>query len=100
MKNGNIPGCAASSALFCPRRPGSCGGRSAKVTNIIKKSKVTFSVYEDAGRTQEPGAGGRYPIVYVVDDTGRMIYRGRSDLEATEAVVTAIPDVGKKKRKR
>jgi hypothetical protein len=76
------------------------GGKSAKVANIIKKSKVTFSVYEDAGRTQEPGAGGRYPIVYVVDDTGRMIYRGRSDLEATEAVVTAIPDVGKKKRKR
>ena len=38
--------------------------------------------------------------VDVVDDTGRMIYRGRSDLEATEAVVTAIPDVGKKKRKR
>ena len=76
------------------------GGKSAKVASIIKKSKVTFSVYEDAGRTQEPGAGGRYPIVYVVDDTGRMIYRGRSDLEATEAVVTAIPDVGKKKRKR
>ena len=23
-----------------------------------------------------------------------MIYRGRSDLEATEAVVTAIPEVG------
>lgn len=76
------------------------GGKSAKVASIIKKSKVTFSVYEDAGRTQEPGAGGRYPIVYVVDDTGRMIYRGRSDLEATEAVVKAIPDVGKKKRKR
>ena len=76
------------------------GGKSAKVASIIKKSKVTFSVYEDAGRTKEPGAGGRYPIVYVVDDTGRMIYRGRSDLEATEAVVTAIPDVGKKKRKR
>ena len=24
-----------------------------------------------------------------------MIYRGRSDLEATEAIVTAIPNVGK-----
>ena len=34
-------------------------------------------------------------MVYVVDDTGRMIYRGRSDLEATEAIVTAIPNVGK-----
>ena len=71
------------------------GGKSAKAANIIKKAKVTFPVYEDAGRTQEPSAGGRYPIVYVVDDTGRMIYRGRSDLEATEAIVTAIPNVGK-----
>ena len=71
------------------------GGKSAKAANIIKKAKVTFPVYEDAGRTQEPSAGGRYPIVYVVDDTGRMIYRGRSDLEATEAIVTAIPNVGR-----
>ena len=71
------------------------GGKSAKAENLIKKAKVTFPVYEDAGRTQEPSAGGRYPIVYVVDDTGRMIYRGRSDLEATEAIVTAIPNVGR-----
>ena len=74
------------------------GGKSAKVANLIKKSKVTFPVYEDAGRTKEPSAGGRYPIVYVVDDSGQMIYRGRSDLEATEAVVTAIPDVGKRRK--
>ena len=71
------------------------GGKSAKTENLIKKAKVTLPVYEGAGRTQEPSAGGRYPIVYVVDDTGRMIYRGRSDLEATEAIVTAIPNVGK-----
>jgi len=70
------------------------GGKSAKVENLIKKAKLTFSVYEDAGRTKEPSAGGRYPIVYVIDDKGRTIYRGRSDLEATEAVVTAIPNVG------
>ena len=74
------------------------GGKSAKVANLIRKSKVTFPVYEDAGRTKEPSAGGRYPIVYVVDDSGQMIYRGRSDLEATEAVVTAIPDVGKRRK--
>ena len=74
------------------------GGKSAKVANLIKKSKVTFPVYEDAGRTKEPSAGGRYPIVYVVDDSGQMIYRGRSDLEATEAVVTAIPDGGKRRK--
>jgi len=71
------------------------GGKSAKAASLIKKAKVTFPVYEGAGRTQEPSAGGRYPIVYVVDDTGRMIYRGRSDLEATEAIVTAIPNVGR-----
>ena len=74
------------------------GGKSAKVANLIRKSKVTFPVYEDAGRTKEPGAGGRYPIVYVVDDSGKMIYRGRSDLDATEAVVTVIPDVGKRRK--
>ena len=72
------------------------GGKSAKAENLIKKAKVTFPVYEDAGRTKEPNTGGEYPIVYVVDDTGRIVYRGRSDLEATEAVVTAIPNVGKR----
>lgn len=74
------------------------GGKSAKAARLIRKAKVTFPVYEDAGRTKEPSAGGRYPIVYVVDDTGQMIYRGRSDLEATEAVVTAIPNVGKRRK--
>ena len=75
------------------------GGRSAKAEAAIRKAKVTFPVYEDAGRTKEPGSGGRYPLIYVVDDTGRMIYRGRSDLVATEAVVTAIPEVGKKRKR-
>ena len=75
------------------------GGKSAKVSTLLKKAGVSFPVYEDAGRTKEPGSGGRYPIVYVVDDTGRIVYRGRSDLEATEAVVTAIPEVGKRRKR-
>ena len=75
------------------------GGKSAKVASILKKAKVTFPVYEDAGRTKEPNTGGEYPIVYVVDDTGRIVYRGRSDLEATEAVVTAIPEIGKRRKR-
>ena len=73
------------------------GGRSPRVASALKRAKVTFPVYEDAGRTKEPGSGGQYPAIYVVDDRGRMIYRGRSDLEATEAVVTAIPDVRRRK---
>ena len=35
------------------------GGKSAKVANLIKKSKVTFPVYEDAGRTKEDAATSR-----------------------------------------
>ena len=73
------------------------GGKSAKISALVKKAKLTFPVYEGAGRTKEPSAGGHYPVVYVVDDAGKMIYRGRSELEATEAFVDALPNVGKKR---
>ena len=73
------------------------GGKSEAISRIVRKSRLTFPVYEGAGRTKEPSAGGHYPIVYVVDDAGKMIYRGRSELEATEAFVDALPNVGKKR---
>lgn len=73
------------------------GGKSDKIAALVKKAKLTFPVYEGAGRTKEPSAGGHYPIVYVVDDAGKMIYRGRSELAATEAFVDALPYVGKKR---
>lgn len=71
------------------------GGRSPQVERLVKKARLTFPVYEDAGRTQEPPAGGHYPLVYVVDDKGKLIYRGRSELGATEAFINALPKVGK-----
>lgn len=73
------------------------GGKSAQVAKLVKKARLTFPVYEEAGRVKEPPAGGRYPLVYVENDAGKIIYRGRSELEATEAFIDALPSVGSTK---
>lgn len=70
------------------------GGRSGEVKKLVKAAGVTFSVYEGAGFANEPRTI-RYPFLYVVDAAGKVVYRGRSDCDATEAFVTAFSSVGR-----
>ena len=75
------------------------GEKSDKVKKILAQKKITFSVYQDAAFSGEPRGVSRYPYLYVVNDQGRLIYHGRSDCDATEAVVTAFGNIGTGKKK-
>lgn len=70
------------------------GGRSAAAEKVVAAARPTFPVYEGARLAVEPRFSG-YPFIYVVDHKGKVVYRGRSDLDATEAAVTAIGFVDK-----
>lgn len=66
------------------------GERSKQVGKLIKAKKVTFPVYQDAFLPNEPKNISTTPYMYVVNPDGKIIYRGGSDVDATEAVVNAI----------
>lgn len=57
--------------------------------------QVTFPVYADAGLAERDPSGGTAPYVYVVNHRGKVVYAGRSDRDATEALVTALGWVGR-----
>ena len=65
------------------------GASAERAKKILSKRRVTFPVYSAAGhgRVRLPETG---PYLAVVDHRGRIVYRGRSDRSATEAVVTAV----------
>lgn len=65
------------------------GGKSDRVKNVAAQKKLTFSFYEDAGLADERKVTA-YPLIYVVDPKGKIVYRGKSDRSATEAVVNAF----------
>ena len=66
------------------------GGKSDRVKRVAGQKKVTFSFYEDAGFVKEPKILS-YPTIYVVDTKGKVVYHGKSDRSATEAVVESFP---------
>lgn len=65
------------------------GGRSDRVKRIAAQKKLSFPFYEEAGFAKEPKVAS-YPLIYVVDSKGKVVYRGKSDRSATEAVVDAF----------
>ena len=68
-------------------------GSQDEVTQIAKENGLTYPIYEEAGlKYGEPGFDG-IPFLYVVDCTGKIMYRGRDDRKATQAVVTALTDM-------
>lgn len=50
---------------------------------------LKFPIYAGAGIAKGEPAQGSF---YVVDETGKIVYRGRSDRDATQAIVQAITD--------
>ena len=65
------------------------GGKSDRVKRVAGQKKVTFPFYEEAGFVKEPKISS-YPTIYVVDSKGKVVYHGKSDRSATEAVVEAF----------
>jgi hypothetical protein len=64
-----------------------------EITQTVKEHGLTYPIYEDAGLAYgEPGFD-TMPFLYVVDSTGRVIYRGTDDKKATQGIVTALTDM-------
>ena len=67
-------------------------GDKAGVEALVKENNLTYPVYEDAGLANEPGFDA-IPFLYVVDETGRVLYKGHDERAATQAVVQALTDM-------
>lgn len=74
---------------------GHCSGWGSKeeVTRVAKESGVTYPVYEGGCLAEGEPAFNGIPFLYVVDETGRVVYMGRNERNATQAVVTALTDM-------
>ena len=68
-------------------------GDADEVKGIIAANKLTYPVYEDAGLAVDEPPFDSIPYLYVVDETGKIIFRGRDERTATQAIVTAITDM-------
>ena len=68
-------------------------GGAEEVKALIEKNKLTYPVYEDAGLKDGEPAFDAIPYLYVVDETGKIVYRGHDERQATEALVTALTDM-------
>ena len=68
------------------------GGADA-VRQLVEENHLTYPVYEDAGLAEGEPQFDSIPFLYVVDETGKVVYKGRSDRNATQAVVSALTDM-------
>ena len=68
-------------------------GGADEVRRVIEENKLTYSVYEEAGLAEDEPPFSAIPFLYVVDETGRVVYRGCNERNATQAIVTALTDM-------
>ena len=68
-------------------------GNAAGIQKLAKDLNLTYSIYEDAGlAVDEPQFSG-IPFLYVVDETGKVLYKGHDERNATQVVVQALTDM-------
>jgi len=74
---------------------GHCAGWGSpdEVKRVAEQSGLTYPVYEDAGLAENEPPFDGIPFLYVVDETGLVVYKGRSERIATQAIVTALTDM-------
>ena len=68
-------------------------GSAEEVKALIEKNKLSYPVYEDAGLASGEPSFDAIPFLYVVDETGKVVYRGHDERSATQAIVTALTDM-------
>lgn len=74
---------------------GSHVGSADAARGAASAAGVTFPVYSDARLAAGDPSGGAAPCLYVANHRGKVVYAGRSDRDATEALVTALGWVGR-----
>jgi len=68
-------------------------GDADGIRKLAKDLGLTYPMYEDAGlAVDEPRFNG-IPFLYVVDETGKVLYKGHNERVATETVVQALTDM-------
>lgn len=72
------------------------GRNEEAVKELVEKNDIHYPIYQGAGLAEgEPDNGGGIPFLYVVNHRGKIVYSGRSERDATEAIVNALGEVGK-----
>lgn len=66
------------------------GAKSKEAEKIIRSQHLTFPNFEGSGFNCEPRGIREYPFIYVINAKGQVVYRGRDDMAATDALVSAI----------
>ncbi|MCR5413562.1 MAG: redoxin domain-containing protein [Kiritimatiellae bacterium] len=69
-------------------------GSAEEVRAVISKKKLTYPIYNQADLIGAPSSNG-LPFMYVVNHNGQVVYSGRDDKAAIEAVVNALGEIGK-----
>lgn len=70
------------------------GRQPEKVKELVEANKLTFPIYDYFGIAEgEPSFRG-IPFLYVVNHRGKVVYSGHDERAATEALVTAIGEIG------
>lgn len=70
------------------------GGTLDAVRRQMEDDSLTYPMYEEAGLGDGEPNFDSLPFYYVVDATGRIVYRGGDGRRAEEAVVSAITNLG------
>lgn len=68
-------------------------GDAAGVKALVKEHGLTYPIYEDAGLAALEPRFNAIPFLYVVDETGKVVYKGHDERAATQAIVTALTDM-------
>ena len=68
-------------------------GDADGVKKLASQLGLTYSIYEDAGLAVGEPAFNSIPFLYVVDETGKVVYMGHDERTATQVVVTALTDL-------
>ena len=68
-------------------------GTADDVAALISEHKLTYPVYEGAALAIGEPKFDAIPFLYVVDETGKVVYLGRDERNATQAIVSALTDM-------
>lgn len=68
-------------------------GDAAGVKALAAEHGLTYPIYEDAGLAVLEPRFDAIPFLYVVDETGKIVYKGHDERAATQAIVMALTDM-------
>ena len=68
-------------------------GADETVKRQLNAAKVSFPVYSGATLARKPPIYKSLPFIYIVDETGKVVYLGHDDRNATQVVVSALTDL-------